>query len=220
MFQKWSKYFTYGVFVIGLSGCTLLRAPQYAVVGNVHSLSALQKVHATPKRQVFISSNPVRKQNLRDYALSLGAQIGCADQTDALNRMLHEFASELDKIFNFNLIVLKHGLLPPVLIQGEKSIRQVDNKTIRIADRIYQIYKPAEMATTLPNWRTYLMREGSYCRKAELTALVPDLLPQTLEEQKIWETAVQEGGVYGVNEARSNFLADLNALSRDFTGML
>jgi defect-in-organelle-trafficking protein DotC len=221
--KKWNNYLIYIVCIIALSGSGCpgpIYTTQYEVVGNPNTIAGLKQIRAAPKRKQSLAAADLRKDSLRDYALSLGAQIGCVDKTRAFNHMLYELSEELDRIFNFNALLLDNNVLPPVLMQGEKAVNLVDQKTMRIADRTYRIYSPAVFVTVSPNWRTYLIKEEGYFKARQVVNPIAELLPHSPEEQLIWEEAIKEGEIYGAHEATTNFLSGLNALYRDFSGMI
>ena len=112
-------------------------------------------------------------------------------------------------------MVLSHGVIPPVLAEGDFSLNLDDPNTIRVADKTYQILQQARFATTPPNWRDYLWMSYS---KPEL----PDhsLLPRNKAEQHIWKKGVRLGWDKGIEQAHTMFQQNLARLKRDFQGMM
>src|SRR5262249_25508968 len=124
----------------------------------------------------------IRQASLQETALSLGAQGGLACRARQINCLLHKNSEQLDQIFNFNLMLLPHNIVPTVLEEGDSVLNQDDCQTIRIADRVYKIIKQACFVTTPPSWRDYLW----------LDYPVPDtpfgsLLPVNSCECEIWK---------------------------------
>jgi defect-in-organelle-trafficking protein DotC len=112
-------------------------------------------------------------------------------------------------------MVLSHGVMPPVLEEGDFSLNLADSNTIRVADRTYRIVKQARFATTPPNWREYLWLTYA---KPEL----PDksLLPRNNYEQGVWKKGVRAGWEKGIVQSYSIFQQNLAMLKRDYRGMI
>lgn len=157
----------------------------------------------------------VRSQSLQDTALCLAAQAGLACRSKQINQMLCGNDNNLDRIFNFNLLLLAHNVLPPVLEQGDNLLDLDDNQTIRIADRMYQIVSQARFVTTPPNWREYL-----WLSYPDPEAPYAALLPQNPAERAVWTVAIAQGWQQGFNQANQIYAANLARLKRDFNGMI
>lgn len=152
---------------------------------------------------------------LQDSAMSIGAQGGLAWASEQINGRMNQDRKYLDTIFNFDAMVLSHGVIPPVLEVGDNSLNLEDPNTIRVADRTYKIVKQARFATTPPNWREYLWLAYG---KPQL----PDksLLPRNSYEQKIWKDGIRAGWEKGVTQSHTIFQQSLARLKRDFRGMI
>ena len=159
--------------------------------------------------------NEIRLQALRETATTLGAQSGLAWKAKSINATLKAQSQHLNQVFNFNALLLKHNVLPPVLAQGDHAVNQNDPDTMRIADKIYRIVHPAELVTTPPNWRSYLMLNYKAPGSPDHT-----LLPKTKMEATVWNACVHTGWAQGVTQANSIFSANLNRLKRDYKGMI
>jgi defect-in-organelle-trafficking protein DotC len=181
------------------------------------NLSQLERVQVNPRAAANgrDAMSGLRSRSLKDTAMSLGAQGGLAWSSNEIDHWLEKDKKYLDSIFNFNALVLEHGVMPPVLEVGDGSLNLADPNTIRVADRTYKIVQQARFATTPPNWREYLWLDYS---KPEL----PDktLLPRNAMEQKIWSDGIKAGWEKGVEQAYSIFQQNLARLKRDFNGML
>jgi defect-in-organelle-trafficking protein DotC len=182
------------------------------------NLSQLENVRVQPLAANGDDStglSRLRSKSLRDSAMSIGAQGGLAWASGQMNTNLDKDYKYLDSIYNFNAMVLSHGVLPPILEQGDNSLNLADTSTIRIADRTYKIIAQARFATTPPNWREYLLMNYS---KPEL----PDktLLPKSAEEQKIWKEGIESGWQKGIEQSYSIFQQNLARLKRDYNGMI
>lgn len=178
------------------------------------NLNQLENVHFQPGVHQSNDLGQLRNRALEDTALSLGAQGGLAWSSEKINDQLNKDKKYLDSIFNFNAMVLSHGVMPPVLEEGDNTLNLADPNTIRVSDRTYKIVKQARFATTPPNWREYLWL--TYSRPD-----LPDksLFPKTEEERCIWKKAIKAGWHKGVEQSYSIFQQNLALLKRDFRGM-
>lgn len=159
--------------------------------------------------------NSIRLQAIRDTAMSVGAQGGLAWRAYQINQMLSQEADYLNQIFNFNALILKNNVLPPVLQEGDMTLNQADNYTLRISDKIYRIDQPPRFITAAPNWRNYL-----WMNDAKPPAPDATLMPKDDEERRIWNKYVQIGWDAGVQQANQIFSINLGRLKRDYAGMV
>lgn len=195
-----------------LTGC-MAHHEQSVDPTNLNQLEDLssRQVHS----EQALGNGGLRIKALQDTAMSLGAQGGLARTSEEINASLLKDRWYLETIFNFNGMMLSHGVLPPVLVEGDNSLNLADPNTIRISDRTYKIVEQARFATTPPNWRDYLWMDYS---QPELPNKF--LLPRDDEERDIWRKAIRLGWEKGVQQARDIFQQNLARLKRDFQGML
>lgn len=159
--------------------------------------------------------NPVRWQALYETALSLGATGALAWRSEQVNQSLDQNAAQLNKIFDFNQLLLNDNVLPPVLVESDNSLNLASDDSIRLSAKTYKIISPARFVTAAPSWRTYLWM--SYPKPS-----VPDrtLLPKNKAEAELWNHFIREGWINGVAQANAIFAANLNRLRRDYNGMI
>jgi defect-in-organelle-trafficking protein DotC len=199
-----------------LSACTAYVPPTNYDTTNIEDL---QKISAPPPRQNEESgsatNSQIRYKALEEIALGIGAQGGLASASKGIDNNLTKDKNQLDTLFNFNGMMLSHGVIPPVLVQGDNSLNLADPDTLRIADKTYKIVRQARFVTTPPNWRDYLWQSYD---KPEL----PDktLLPTNADERRIWRKAIKLGWERGVQQAYNIFQQNLALLKRDYTGMI
>jgi defect-in-organelle-trafficking protein DotC len=199
--------------------CTLLSAcstvqTRYQTVGSLDRLTQLQNLHAEASTPSKKQMSVLRAQALQDIAMSIGAQAGLAWRSEHINQVLTKNSSRLDRIYNFNLILLDHNVIPPVLIQGDNSLHLSDAQTLRINDRTYQIISQARFTTAPPQWRNYLWMDYQH---PELP--LPAFLPKTSAERTVWKKYATLGWQDGINQANAIFNDNLARLTRDYTGM-
>lgn len=212
--------FSLGLWLLGaavLSGCSpeydTAVYPMHADTADLAQLRVLRQVKME-KNDGSETINSMRLAGLRQAALTVGAQGALANRSQTLNGVFKNQASYLDQIFNFNLMMLSHNVLPPVMTEGDNTLNLQDPNTIRIADRTYSIVSQARFVTAPPTWRDYLWM--SY-KKPD----VPDktLLPKNAAEVAEWKIYVQKGWDEGTTQANNIFEDNLNRLTRDYIGM-
>jgi defect-in-organelle-trafficking protein DotC len=197
-----------------LSACSFI-GPQHEVdPTNLHQLQNMS-VDTVPRRDSVLETGQLRAKALQDIALGLGAQGGLAWASGQIDVNLEKDKRHLENIFNFNAMMLSHGVLPPVLEQADNSLILDDPNTIRVSDKTYKIVKQAHFATTPPNWREYLWLPYS---KPELPDKV--LLPRNNAERRVWSKYIKLGWESGVQQAYDIFQQNLATLKRDYQGMI
>lgn len=210
-------------FFIGLSACKNMTTnannpPPVIDPTNLRQLENAIELqtpgNCAPNSCNFMAGG-IRKKALEDTALSLAAQGSLAATSKAINCRLEHDKWYLESVYNFNGMMLSHGILPPVLVQGDFSLNLADPTTIRVADKTYKIIQQARFATTPPNWREYLWM--SYT-KPEMPHRY--LLPKSKEESEVWKCAIRKGWAKGVEQATNIFQQNLARLKRDYQGMI
>ncbi|OGT37352.1 MAG: hypothetical protein A3F12_06230 [Gammaproteobacteria bacterium RIFCSPHIGHO2_12_FULL_38_14] len=200
-------------FLLFLSAC----ASRQVNLDNIDTtnLSQLEEIKATPTLSTKTEISILKIKSLEDIAMSLGAQGGLAWTSMQINTNLEKDRKYLDTIFNFSGMMLSHGVIPPVLVEGDNSLNLADPNTIRVADKSYKIVQQAQFVTTPPNWREYLLMSYSKPQLPDKT-----LLPKTKEEQKVWKKSVKMGWDKGLQQGLSIFQQNLARLKRDYRGMI
>ena len=181
---------------------------------NISQLERIQ-VNSRPTSSSPEALSGIRSRMLKDTAMSLGAQGALAWSAADINGWLDKEKKYLDSIFNFNALMMEHGVMPPVLEVGDGSLNLADPNTIRVADRTYKIVKQAQFMTTPPNWREYLALNYGKPEMPDKT-----LLPRSSSEQKIWREGIRAGWDKGIEQGYSIFQQNLARLKRDYNGMM
>ncbi|MDB2682782.1 type IV secretion system DotC family protein [Alphaproteobacteria bacterium] len=162
----------------------------------------------------------IRKEAIREAAISFGARSGLAYRTFEIRNELAGRGRYLDKIYNFSnlLVPAPSGLLiePPIINEAVNSMIIADGgQQAAVSDRIYNIVNNANIVSTSRTWRDYLLREWGDI------APPPDILrPENDEERELWNDLVSQGWEQGVLQANEIFEDDLNQLTADFRGMV
>lgn len=201
--------------LILLSGCA--RKSQNLRAVDTTNLAQLENVQVslTERSESSKALSRLRGKALKDAAMGVGAQGGLAWASEKMNAHLYNDRKYLETIYNFNAMMLEHGVLPPVLQEGDNSLNLADSNTIRVADKTYKILKQARFATTPPNWREYLWMTYNKPRLPDKT-----LLPRNNDEQRVWKRYLRKGWEKGIAQAYSIFQQNLARLKRDYRGML
>ncbi len=202
---------------ISLSAIAILVACSSPMqMGNTDSLAGLQQMAGSSGRsRGAASTGKIREMALKETALSLGAQSALAWRAKYIDEQLVQQARNLDAIYDFNALILKHNVLPPVLLEGRNTLNLADTQTIRISDRTYKVSKQARFITTPPNWRQYLWMDYKKPEYPNAT-----LLPRTREERLIWCHYVDKGWNQGIEQANTILEESIARIKEDFAGMI
>ena len=162
----------------------------------------------------------IRKESMREAALSYGARGGLAWRTHQIMQQLDQNESALDKTFNFRrlLIAAPSNLLiePPIINEALNAfVVNNDGAEAAVSDAVYNISRQARIVAAPRHWRQYLERGWNSVEPP------PDiLLPENDGERKDWRLWTAQGWEQGVMQADETFQADLNHLTADFEGMI
>ena len=182
------------------------------------SLEALQDTR--PGAEKGDGLEPGRSDMVRTAALTYGAQGGLAARSFALNEMLRRYEAPLDGAYDFGSMVLPVSsgqtlMRPPVVSAAQMAFALGDDGQVaRETSCIYEITREAQLASTPPNWRIYLVRVWAAPNRPTDGAL-----PRTRQEVAYWNKWVAEGWGQGERQAVDIFLSDLGRLERDYVGM-
>lgn len=203
------------ILLIGLLSACAAHRHQEVDPTNLNQLENMKNEEPVHSESSSTTISQIRTKALEDTAMSLGAQGGLAVTSKEVNNRLEADKWSLETIYNFNGMMLSHGVLPPVLVESDDSLNLADPNTIRVADKTYKIVAQARFATTPPHWRDYLWMPF---KKPELPDKV--LLPRTEEERKIWAKAIKMGWDKGIEQSYNIFQQNLARLKRDYQGMI
>lgn len=162
----------------------------------------------------------IRREALREAAISYGARAGLSWQTYHIKQELERRARYLDKVFNFSqlLIPAPSGLLiePPIISESiNNMLIETDGQQAAVSDKMYNIIMNARIVSAPRLWRNYLERTWAEVQPP------PDVLrPENDEEREIWQELVTRGWEEGVEQADEIFQEDLDLMIADFTGMV
>lgn len=195
-------------------GCTSTRSPYPGDTGSLSGLRAMANSKASRGKNKP-QMGKIRQMAIKEIALSVGAQSGLAYRADIIDKALYHQARTLDKVYDFNALILEHNVLPPVLLEGRNTLNLADTQNIRISDRTYKVAKQARFITTAPNWRQYLWmdyKKPEYPNKS--------LLPHNRLERRIWCAFVAKGWKNGIEQANTILEESIARIKEDYNGML
>jgi defect-in-organelle-trafficking protein DotC len=210
----------HNTLVVTILACALLASCAGRNRGKIGSTSTLQGLQAmafaSPKKGISQEQkNKMRIMGIKETALSIGAQSGLAYRAKKINSYLVLHNQDLDKVYNFNALVLENNVLPPVLLEGRNTFNLDTPNGIRISDRTYKIAKQARFITTPPNWRQYIWMDYKLPARPHSS-----ILPKTKEERAAWQFYVTQGWQKGQEQADVIFADNLARLKLDYTGMI
>jgi defect-in-organelle-trafficking protein DotC len=162
----------------------------------------------------------LRLPAMQEAAVAYGAQAGLAYATQSINKTLLTRAAELSKTYNFQLVMLQapNGamIVPPVISEALDTWETADaGKTLRVADKAFEIEEQVKFSPVAPQWQSYLLTQYKPAEKPPSV-----LLPKNDEEEEQFKGWVAQGLKKGQEQAEAVLQANLDRLNRDYTGMI
>ncbi len=163
----------------------------------------------------------LRRESMKDAAISYGARGGLANRTRQIMETLDENQFALDKVYDFRQLLVPAPsnlqIEPPIISESLNAfIVSNEGDTAAVSDVIYNISRQAQIVPAPRNWRQYLWRKWD----DEIAPPPNLLLPETYEERVLWRKWVEKGWYQGIAQADAIFEADLNLLVADYEGMV
>ncbi|MFN7096542.1 MAG: type IV secretion system DotC family protein [Gammaproteobacteria bacterium] len=207
------KLTTLCISAIWLAGCTS-PPPKPIDTTNFNQLENLTQ-NNSPQKQLNKQINDIRLQALKDTALSVGAQGALAARSKDIDAMLAKDSRYLDRVFNFNALMLPNDVLPPVLLEGDNTENLADSTTIRISDKMYTIAQQAKFVSVPPTWHDYLWMSFPKPDAPDMS-----MLPKNKSEIAVWQKGIALGWKQGSEQANNIFADNVARLKRDYNGMI
>ncbi|MCF6777453.1 type IV secretion system DotC family protein [Thiotrichales bacterium 19X7-9] len=158
----------------------------------------------------------IRMKAIQQAALELGTQAALAWSAKVIDKRLESMAQTLNQMYNFNSLMLKNHVMPPVIVQSNNLVNMGPNgDKIRLGGKSYRIVKQARLVSVAPTWRDYLWM--SY-KTPELPNRV--LMPENNNEKKVWDETIQKAWYMGIQQAEAIYKIKVNEITRDYKGML
>lgn len=168
------------------------------------------------EQQLESGISSLRLGALKSVALSYGTQAGYARRAYEIIGQVQSRAGDLDRIYNFQGVMLDRNVLPPVLVETVNSLSVSGPDALRLSDHTYQITSQAKFVTAAPSWREYLLTSLTISVGGQGHSLVP----RDASEKRYWDAQVRSGWQAGAQQADQVFAAQLARLSRDYKGMV
>lgn len=162
----------------------------------------------------------IRRDSMREAALSFGARGGLAFRTKMIMRDLDKTHAALDRVYDFRRLLIKAPsnmyIEPPIISEALNNfIVTPTGDEAAVADTIYHISRQARIVSAPRSWHQYLDRTWS-----EVIAPPDILLPENAKERAAWRRWIAKGWEEGYHQADEIFQSDLNRLIADFEGMV
>jgi len=186
------------------------------------TLAELQEIpgYKPPKDQKSEMPFDIRKESLKEAALSYGARGGLAARSFEINKNIADRATYMDRVYDFRqlLIAAPSGFMiePPIISESLKALLIVgDGQKAAVSDAIYKINENVKIVSAPRNWRQYLERTWGPVEEP------PEILrPKDEKERADWRENVKRGWLEGYEQADEVFAQDLNRLQSEFAGMV
>lgn len=162
----------------------------------------------------------IRRDSMREAALSFGARGGLAWRTKQIMDELQRNAPAMDRVYNFRRLLIKAPsnmfIEPPIISEALNNfLVSPEGDEAAVSDTVYQIARQARIVSAPREWRQYLERTWD-----DIQPPPNILLPENDAERKAWRVWVREGWQAGIAQANETFQADLNRLIADFEGQV
>lgn len=168
-------------------------------------------------RAEVISKDPlaIRGKSIKEAAITIGIQGGIKWRYEQINRELNKIQTELDFIYDFQPLLIKEKMMPPIIVEANGTFGVKDDGTATSSLTAYEIIKDARIVAQQPSWRDYL----SHTYQAN-TNLNPVLMPKDDDERTMWTEGVEAGWAEGIQIADRMAQENISRLTRDYIGGL
>ncbi len=203
------KLFFGCLFALAFTGCqnakTLITEPQVEQIRAMTNDTILYPYEAQAPRFEMV----------RDGALMYASQCALKYYYEEINTALLAQETVLDRVFNFQPLMLESDVIPPIVVQAGKTVEKINAENLVIADRTFKIIRHGAFTTTPLSWKDYLIAEIPM-------PPLPDksLLPGNSVEQEIWMIYVNQGWNAGKEQAFIMFQNNLSQLVQHYQGMV
>jgi len=206
--MKFSQYVCIGIGCV-LAGCQsakgLMVDPQAEQIRAMTNDSVLFPYEAqTPRFEM-----------VRDGALMYASQCALKYYYQEINQSLLKNEALLNRVFNFQPLMLASDVVPPVVIQSAKTVETINAEHLIIADRTFKIIRQGSFTTTPLSWKTYLIENIQAPPLPEQS-----FLPRNSVEQEIWMRYVDQGWNAGKEQAFMMFQNNLSLIIEHYEGMI
>jgi defect-in-organelle-trafficking protein DotC len=164
-----------------------------------------------------LDAQNVRARALIDMGTGIGLRAGIAWQIANINKVIHQNERNLDSVYDFESLMIRQRVVPAVISEARDLYNQDGDLALRLSGAFYRIESQPRFSSVAPNWRAYLTFPPP---PPENTVTFNSMLPRDDQERDIWNKAVTDGWMQGVEQANLMLQAGLDRMNRDYTGML
>lgn len=167
-------------------------------------------------------SDEERLKAILDNAYQHAVKVGIQSEMNGIVSTLQDakVIRNLDSIFNFDALLLKDRVVPPVITEARDIVQNKNGTSFKTTSMVYKIEKQAYFSTTAPNWRSYLTFPLVDYRVDFSETPTKDMMPKNSREYDAWRVKTENGFKEGQKIASEMFEYSLNKLVRDYTGMI
>lgn len=191
---------------------------------QIHSLADLlsfqDQSNAIKKKEMESIATQARLESLHSYAYNIAIKAAMAHQIKNIQETIAANERHLDAIYNFDYLMIKGRVVPPVITEARDLYNQNSNIQIRLSGALYDIYEQARFSSIAPNWREYLQFPNAGDAYDHVVFGSIGLEPKTDDEKRIWVKASEDGWKQGITQANNILQTAMDNLNRDYTGMI
>lgn len=193
-----------------------IEAQNPVILQEIIAVEADGMIPSIQSAEEELQSGAMRLKAIRETAFSYGAQTGLSWRYAQLLEFTKSQEGTLDRIANFSpFIVDERMLLPSITEVRDRFDVAPDGSEVRTVEIQYMIDEKPTAISQPPTWRQYLWREFPY---PELPHQA--LLPDSAEEERVWQKAALEGWKSGLEHAQLSWENNLNEMVRDIRGRI
>jgi len=165
--------------------------------------------------KIDLAVTPLRLQILAQIGRGVGIRRGFIEEAERIAASIDlATAIRLDARYDFSKQMIGNHLLPPVIGELRGVQEHSSDRLLYLTVGAYRILRQARLVLEPPNWRDYLLVQAVEPRTSSSA-----LRPENVDEQAIYDQAMQVGVARGIQEARDTFEDNLSRLESDYGGM-
>lgn len=212
---------------IGLEACASTAAPR-PHIGSPAGDSLVDDTPPPMLSEIEVGSfeeapdtmTRLRRDSLREVALTYGAQLGNARRSWEIEKLLEKRAPQLSEIYDFHRVVLTAPreagvIIPPVVARSKDAYETKGGDEASAANEYLKIIAPGRLSPVTPTWRDWLLMPTTKPEAPPRAAL-----PKDSAERDYFMNAIEEGWREGYEQADLALEERTNKLDRDYKGML
>lgn len=149
-----------------------------------------------------------------------GIKLGIKDYLTQSKSVLDSQERTLDTIYNFQPLMIKDKVIPPVIVETKDITENPDALAYKTTTQVYKIEKQARFSTRAPNWRQYLSFPTTDENVDYVTFIPKEMLPKNAQERNIWKTEAEKAYKAGLVEGQNIVSDAVGRLNKDYLGMV